>query len=121
MIILGLVPPLILIRFVSLFVFLECLILGTLWIRHHRGEWLYMTPPMLIFTHAAIFYSVYLFDYFYDAHPFSLQFYADWGAFFILHVAFTSLFVLIDLETYLFTNFIARHFPHVVKSHGRTG
>lgn len=111
MITFSLVPPLIFVRFISLLIFIECLILAVTWVKQNPHEWFYMTPPVLIFIHATLFYSVYLFDYFYDTHPFSLQFYADWGAFFILHIAFTSFFALLDLRTSWFTDFIEKHFP----------
>lgn len=114
------IPPLILVRFISLFVFVDCIMLAFLWIRYHPSEWLYMTPPILIFTHAVIFYSFYLWDYFNPPHPFPLQFYADWGAFLILHIGFTSFFILIDLITNVFSDFIGRHFPNLVKQHGRS-
>ena len=110
--------PLIILRFVSLFIYLNCCAWCLLWIRRNRRDWFYAFPALAIFAHAVIFYAFYLFDYFSLRQPFVLQFYADWGAFFIMHVGFTSLFILIDLVTGLFSKFITRHFPLLVMSYG---
>lgn len=112
-------PPLIAMRFVSLFVFTNCALWCALWIRRNPQDRFYAFPALAIFLHAILFYTFYLMDYFaLRGVPFVLQAYSDWGAFFILHVGFTSLFILIDLVTNLFTKFLARHFPALITRYG---
>jgi len=105
-------PPLILLRFVSLSVYLGCIGLCLIWVWQNRAEWMYGAPALAIFGHAVLFYSFYLLDYFGKRGlPFDLQLYADWGSLFVLHVGFTSLFILLDLVTNVFTGWMARFCP----------
>lgn len=101
--------PLILVRFLTLFIFLNCVGWCLAWMNAHRKERLYALPALLIFTHASLFYGLYLADYLMlRGIPFDLQWYADWGSLLMLHISFTSLFILIDLASGIFTKYIGR-------------
>lgn len=96
--------PLILVRIVTLFVFSNCVGWCVLWMLTHRRDWLYAVPILVIFVHATAFYSFYLADFFgLTSRVFVLQTYADWGGMLMMHIACTSLFIMLDLVTNWFT------------------
>ena len=90
--------PFIAVRVIALLGFLV-FTSGTLYWMYAEHARLRAIPLLGGALHGSFYYGFYLFFYFYPKLNFDLQFFADWGAFFLMQIAWTGALITWDMAT----------------------
>jgi len=98
------------IRIVSFVVFVVATTWATTWILLRFEAWPLRFPRLLLSAHGAIYYFFYFLFLFSPALTFSTTPFQNWGALYIMHVAWYILFNQIEEDTRFFSSWLPSHF-----------